>query len=186
MTSSVNIIFDASGSFSIDGKDALIKNLLMTLISVCYKMPYKDVAYTLLEWSDDVYDIDPVDVYENYTQNCMQFNGKANFEQLANYINGIDDNSRFLLLSDGVFSDEEIIKLKKTFEDKKSIVVPVAVGSDAEKYNLIKLAAPEECCFCSEDLLLALHEISFRTYEKNVEAADNKINAFGFRRRVRF
>lgn len=162
MSRAVNVIFDVSGSLFIDGKDSVQVNLLMTIISAMQKPMYlnSSIDIYLLEWADEVYEINPDEVYTEYISNCMKFGGKADVEKLIQYIKDVGDNNRFLIISDGLFSNDEMISLRNVANGKK--VVVVAIGADANCTILSNIANPNHICYQAEDILSALHDVCFK------------------------
>lgn len=169
MSKKINIIFDVSGSFAEDGKDSLQVNLLMTLFSATSKPDFlnEELEIAFLEWGEAIYDIDLDDLYYNYTANCMNFGGRANVEALMEYIVAVEPKSRFLLLSDGVFSPGEIKAFKTVLQKKEAVLVPIAVGPDADNGLLEEIAHPGKICCKPENIITALYDICFRSYEPN-------------------
>lgn len=183
MSRKINVIFDVSGSFSADGKDALQINMLITLISATSKTEYsnKEIEIAFLEWGEEIYDISPEDVFENYVENCMKFGGVANIDKLIDFIKAVEPQSRLLLLSDGLFSEGDIQAVKKIIQAKDDILVAVGVGADSDKNSLAQITWPLIRCYSPENVLTALHEICFRSYEAN----NNLNNINNIHRRVR-
>lgn len=193
MCRAVNIIFDVSGSLSVDGKDSIQVNLLMTIISAMQKPMYSNssIEIYLLEWADEVYEINPDEVYAEYVSNCMKFGGKADIEKLIQYIKAVGDNNRFLIISDGLFSNSDMIPLRNVVNGKK--VVVVAIGADANCDILSNIANPNHICYQAEDILSALYDVCFkpdivREVEQKNTRRDRRRSGLGFdagRRRAR-
>lgn len=169
MSKKINIIFDVSGSFAEDGKDSLQVNLLMALFSATSKPDFlnEELEIAFLEWGEAIYDIDLDDLYYNYTANCMNFGGRASVEALMEYIAAVEPKSRFLLLSDGVFSPGEMKALKSILQEKEAVLVPIAVGPDAANGVLEEIACPAKICYKPENIITAFYDICFRSYEPN-------------------
>lgn len=166
MNSKVYVILDTSASFKTDGKDALQNNLLVTLMSATAKDFYIDnnAEAVFLSWNKVLVEIEPLT--DEYLPD-LTFTSRVNINSILQLVIDSDEGSRFLLLSDGVFDEEETKELQEMLKEKNSYLYCVAVGADADEHTLAAMAYPRKYCYKTENVLTALRELSFRTFLPN-------------------
>ena len=149
----INIIADTSAGYKADGKANLQRNVIRSVMSAAAKPKYAGCALKFFAWSDDLSEFtDPEQI---------KFSGSADTSSLASFIDGSENGSRFMLLSDGLFDSESIDDILRA---KNSVLVPVAVGADSDVATLRRIASPNEYCFRCVNVLAALFEVCFRNF----------------------
>ncbi|MBQ3457939.1 MAG: hypothetical protein IJQ08_08040 [Synergistaceae bacterium] len=149
----VNLIVDTSAGFKSDGKANLQRNTVRSIMSAASKAKYADCKMKCFTWSDSLVEANSPDE--------IKFYDSVNVSSLEEFIEDSEENSRFLLLSDGLFDPENIDDILCA---KKSALVPVAVGADSDVSVLTQIAAPNHYCFKCVNVLAALFEICFRDF----------------------
>ena len=152
----IYVIVDTSASFKADGKGSLMRNLVRSLMSAAAKDCYKNRKIRYFSWKDDL--------NEFFDADEIKFSGRADFKALVGAINAAEDGARFLLFSDGLFGTDSVTSVTPILKNKKSILVPVEVGADADTYVLKNLAAPVKYCYQCVNELSALYDVCFRDF----------------------
>ena len=149
----INVIADTSASYKVDGKSNLQRNIMRSIMSAASKAKYADCDLKFFAWSDGLTEItDPDEI---------KFSHSAESSSLASFIDGSEDGSRFLLLSDGLFDSGSINDILR---EKNSVLVPVAVGADSDAGSLKQIASPNNYCFGCVNVLAALFEVCFSNF----------------------
>lgn len=152
-TTTINVIADTSASYKADGKSNLQRNIIRSIISAASKAKYAGCMLKFFAWSDTITEFtDPEEI---------TFSHSADSSSLASFIDGAEDGSRLLLLSDGLFDAENINDILR---EKNSVLIPVAVGADSDIDTLKYIASPNNYCFVCVNVLAALFEVCFRNF----------------------
>ena len=152
----VNLIVDTSAGFKSDGKANLQRNTVRSIMSAAPKAKYSGCTMKFFAWSDSLIEVNSPDE--------IKFSDSVNISSLEEFIEDLEEGSRFLLLSDGLFDPETINDILRA---KKSVLVPVAVGADSDASVLTQIAAPNHYCFRCVNVLSALFEVCFRDFHSN-------------------
>ena len=149
----IHVIADTSAGYKADGKSNLQRNIIRSIMSAASKAKYAGCVLKFFAWSEDLTEFsDPEEI---------EFSRCAESSSLASFIDGSEDDSRFLLLSDGLFDAGSINDILRK---KNSVLVPVAVGADSDVDTLKRIAAPNNYCFGCVNVLAALFEVCFRNF----------------------
>lgn len=169
MNNKVYVIADCSASFIEDGKAAIQRYLLTTVMSAVMKLPYDEEDFFYLVWNDDIAEIDPISCHTDCDLR-ISFGGKASMHVLYNAVKQIGENGRILLLSDGCYDSgdmKEITRIKRLAEKLNTIIYVVAVGADADEYGLSEIATVTKKVFNASDILLAVRDLYLRSFLPN-------------------
>ena len=170
------VIADCSAGFKEDGKAALQRNLLISLMSASRRLEYQQHDIIYIGWNNELFESGQVSPEYDID---LSFNGKLNVALLKDIVAEAGENGRFLLLSDGLFADDDMAYLKEIKElagQLKSVIAVVSVGADADDGLLADISVPERKCFRAVDILTAFHELCKKSYynEPNTDSLGGK------------
>ena len=116
------VVLDVSGSFAENGKIEVLRSLRLSTASFVEKF---DADAEFFIWRDEVRAFQsPRDVVAS---------GKASIEALIDFISDCDDGSKFLILSDCMWTSDEAAAIRAAFRKKNAVAAAVAIGADASR-----------------------------------------------------
>lgn len=151
MKRDILVIIDCSGSMREMGKDVVLK-LARNSIMLTVK-EWTDISLKFFKWNEKV------EALKNLKE--LFSKGSADIHVLRDFFSEIDDNSRVLVISDGLWADGAADKLKKTISERNIYTMPISVGIDFNQSNLKKISYPSAKVWQIIDLPTALHCLSY-------------------------
>ena len=114
------VVLDVSGSFAENGKLSILRALRLSALAFARKF---EAEADVFIWRDEVRPFEsPADVVPE---------GIAEPEALIDFISACDEGSKFLIISDGIWSGKDAARIRTALKANNSSLAMVAVGADA-------------------------------------------------------
>lgn len=147
MSTTVNIVVDASGSMAEDDKNAVIKYLLNGICNVMGTTDFDGIEFALYQCGQESKKI------ENLEKAKIEFAGKLSLSGLEELKQMIDENQTMIFVSDGNFNSGEKAQIKKMSVN----IIPIFVGIDANR-TILQDIATDKVVYSVTDFMQAIHE----------------------------
>ncbi|MGI2014864.1 hypothetical protein [Shewanella oncorhynchi] len=157
------LIVDTSGSMNDMGKIHLQRNLSRYAVQLreIDQEKYKDLNIRLFLWEQNIYEIT---MQNDRDVPALTANGSASLNALSNFLSNNPTEteiSRFLILSDGNFSNSDIVSFQNRHGAFSDLLIrSVAVGADADLLKLKKIST-NNTVYLSENIASAIDSAIF-------------------------
>ena len=146
------VIIDCSGSMAEIGKKQILLNANRILRRWATRPEFSGADISFYQWNGDI---------TLWSRGGLQVQGSSNVRKLTEFIDQCIINSGILLLTDGCSSLDEI---KEPLRKKNIILLPVAIGADADIRALERVSTTKQVYSVSM-LTGVLERICFGTYQ---------------------
>ena len=179
MKVALNIIVDVSGSMNEMGKIHLQRNLCRyaAQLQLIDQEKYADFNIRLFQWTENVSEIA---IQCDGDIPPLKAEGSLNLSALSDFLSqnlNITERSMFLILSDGNFSNSDILSYQNQLSSFSGLIIrTVAVGADADLLMLKKLST-NNSVHLSENIASAIDSTIFGA-EEHMTAPESTTHIF--------